>query len=98
MKRPDVCRLVFLCAAGDWQVQVAPRARSDIGGADETLREVAEAHRVHVWEEHTEAEREAMRAQLVRMGAPDDITRRRGGDTASAFMTGVELPRWWVDR
>lgn len=98
MKRPDVCRLVFLCAAGDWQVQVAPRARSDLGGANDTLREVADAHRVHVFEDHTEAEREAMREALIRMGASVDMTRRRGDGQASAFMTGVPVPRWWVDR
>lgn len=98
MKRPDVCKLVFLCAAGDWQIQAAPRARSDMGGANDTLYAIADAHRVHIFEEHTEVEREAMRARLVEMGAPEDVTRRRGGDSASAYLTGVPLPRWWVDR
>lgn len=98
MKRPDVCRLVFVCASGDWQIQAAPRARSDMGGADDTLRAMAEAHRVHIFEEHTEAEREAMRDALIRMGASEDITRRRGSDSASAYLTGVPLPCWWVDR
>ena len=95
---PDVCKHVFVCAFGDWQVQTGPRARSDIGGAIDTFREVADAHRVHIFTEHTEPQREAMRSELLRMGAPDDITRRRGDDSASAFMLATPLPRWWVER
>lgn len=95
---PDVCKHVFVCAFGDWQVQTAPRARSDLGGAIPAFYAAAEAHRVHIFAEHTESQREAMRTQLQRMGAPEDLTRRREVDDASAFMLGVPLPRWWVDR
>ena len=94
---PDVCLHVFMCARGDWQVQVGPRARSDIGGAIDTFRELADAHRVHIYEEHTKDERESMRAQLQRMQAPEDITRQRGGDSSAAYLMASPLPRWWVD-
>lgn len=95
---PDVCKHVFVCAFGDWQVQAGPRARSDIGGAIDTFYAAAEAHRVHIFAEHTESEREAMRRQLQRMQAPDDLTRRRGEDSTSAYLMAVPLPRWWVER
>jgi hypothetical protein len=95
---PDVCKHVFVCAFGDWQVQAAPRARSDLGGAVATFYEAADAHRVHIFAEHTEAQREAMRSHLQRIQAPEEITRRRGGDSAAAFLVAVALPRWWVDR
>jgi hypothetical protein len=95
---PDGTRFAFVCAFGDWQVQAAPRARSDMGGAVDLFRAMCEAHRDHIFTEHTEAEREAMRAQLIRMSAPENITQRRGKDHAASFLTGVPLPRWWVDR
>lgn len=98
MTPPDVVRFVFVCGYRDWQVQVAPRANSDLGGAAETFRALAEAHRAHSFEDHTEAEREAMRRELVRLGAPDRITLPRGDQHAAGLMAGIELPRWWVDK
>lgn len=95
---PDICKHVLVCAFGDWQVQAAPRARSDLGGAVATFYAAAEAHRVHIYAEHTEPQREAMRSELQHMQAPEDITRQRGGDSAAAFLVAVPLPRWWVDK
>lgn len=96
-KPPDVCRFVFVCAFEDWQVQAAPRARSDLGGALDTFRELADAHRVHVFEDHTHAEREEMRRRLERLHAPAEITRRREGHSAG-MLVGLPLPLWWVDK
>jgi hypothetical protein len=97
-KPPDVCRFVFVCAFADWQVQAAPRVRSDLGGAIETFKAIAEAHRAHMFEDHADADRETMRRVLVRMGAPDEVTRRQGDGHLSGAMAGVPLPLWWVDR
>ena len=96
-KPPDLCKYVFVCALGDWQIQAAPRARSDVGGHAELFQAIAEAHRDHCWTDHSEADWEAMRKALVRVGAPDNITRPAEGHQ-SGMMGGVPLPRWWVDR
>lgn len=95
---PDICKHVFICAFGDWQVQVGPRARSDIGGAVDTFYEVGEAHRVHIFAEHTESERESMRRQLQGMNAPEDMTRRGPDGRTAAYLMAVPLPRWWVEK
>lgn len=92
---PDVCRFVLVCGFEDWQIQAAPRARSDMGGARETFLAVCEAHRVHIFEDHTEAEREAMRSQLERMQTPGIAANR---EHAAGMLVGVPLPRWWVDK
>ena len=96
-KPPDVCKFVFVCAHGDWQVQLAPRVRSDLGGAVEAFREIAEAHRDHIVADHTDAEAEVMRRTLARLGAPESITSPADGHMSGA-MFGTPLPRWWVDR
>lgn len=95
---PDATRFVLVCAFGDWQVQAAPRARSDLGGAVELYRAVCEAHRAHIFEDHSDAQREAMRLQLMRMEAPESVTWKRSPDQAAGFMLGSPLPPWWVDR
>jgi len=95
---PDICKHVLMCAFGDWQVQMAPRARSDIGGAVDAFYAAADAHRVHIYADHTKDQREAMRRKLQSMQAPEDITRQRGGDSSAAFLVAVPLPRWWVER
>lgn len=95
---PDATRYVFVCAFEDWQVQAAPRARSDVGGAVELFRAVCEAHREHIFTDHSENQREAMRQRLMRMQAPEGITLRRSPDQAAGFMLGSPLPPWWVDR
>lgn len=52
---------------------------------------MAEAHRVHVFGEHTEGQRAAMVASQPGL-------RMANGDAPTAFLIGVPLPRWWVDR
>lgn len=98
MSAPDLCQFVFACPYGDWQVDVPPRVRSDLGGGAEAFRAMAEAHRDHIYADHTELQREAMRRQLQRMGAPESITTKRSAGGASGLLAGVELPRWWVHR
>lgn len=95
---PDVCEHVFTCGFGDWQVQVAPRVRSDLGGAIDTFRAIAEAHRDHIFAEHTDAQREAMRATLERGGGPVVDLRQRQDGTTTAFLLAVPLPKWWVNK
>ena len=94
---PDICKFVFVCAFEDWQVQAAPRVKSDLGGHTETLRAIAEAHRVHIYDDHTEADRETMRKRLESIGAPDSVAHPPEGHSAGMLL-GVGLPRWWVDK
>lgn len=98
-RRPaDVCLFVFVCPFRDWQIQAAPRARSDMGGYVPTIQAIAEAHRLHIFTEHTDAERGTLNGLMMRMGAPDEILRRQAEGQTAAGLVGVELPRWWVDR
>lgn len=93
---PDLCRYVFACSHGDWQVQVSPGARSDLGGAAETYQALAEAHRVHLIEDHTEGDVDQMQAELAAMGAPARLA-NPGEGLKSSYMHGSPLPLWWRD-
>lgn len=97
---PDVTRYVYLCLVCPWSVQLGPRARSELGGAIEAYRAVAE-----VAQEHYAADHPSWR--------PSD---RYGGDDvefgeqllpgepvhklseASGAVMAQRLPRWWVER
>jgi hypothetical protein len=95
---PNVCGFVFVCPLRDWQIQAAPRARSDMGGYVPTIQAIAEAHRAHLFTEHTASERGELSALMVQMGAPEEIARRQAEGQAAGGLVGVELPLWWVDR
>jgi hypothetical protein len=58
---------VFTCSLGDWQVQVSPGARSDLGGAGEAYYAICDEHRAHVVAEHTPDELDQMEAELLEM-------------------------------
>lgn len=90
----DLCQYVFTCSMSDWQIQVSPGARSDLGGAVETYTAICEAHMHHVVDDHSPAQLDAMQAELREMGAPLTVTDHPDGLKAS-YMNGVPLPGWW---
>lgn len=49
---PDVICYVFMCLLCPWTVQLGPRARSELGGAIQAYRAVAEAGAEHYASDH----------------------------------------------
>lgn len=96
MSRPDLCRVVFVCPLGDWQIDVTQRGRSDHGGGAPAVMACGEAHRVHIYDDHTTAERVAMTAEAIKMGAvrPDTIPE----DGVGVALIGTPVPVWWVNQ
>lgn len=84
----------FICAGcNDWQIDVTPRAVSDLGGAQPAILAVADEHRAHLDEcPGGTTGRVKVRGQWV------DRPHMSDGSEVTGMLEGHPLPRWWVWR
>lgn len=100
MSAPDVTRYVFMCLVCPWSVQLGPRARSELGGAIEAYRAIAEVAQEHYATDHPSwRPSDSLRDDEVEPGEqllPGEPV-YKVSEAAGAVMAEL-LPRWWVER
>lgn len=85
---PDPCAFVMCCPWCHWQLQIGPRAKSDLGGSVAAMQAVAWVAEQHRRAEHGDTELPPIFGGLT-------LT---DGRPPTGGVVGVGLPRWWVDR
>lgn len=93
MSTPDVRKYVGVCmACHHWQIDVRAGAVSDLGGAQDAMWALAQAHSEHLPDCPGAGGRIKFNDQWVEPPKMSD------GKTATGTMMFQPLPAWWVTR
>lgn len=100
-QRPDLRRYVGVClTCNAWQVDVRPGAISDLGGWQEAMRAIGEAHAAHIGSTRNPDPDQCVGAggRVKYDGQWVDPPLMKSGKPADGTLALEPLPRWWVAR
>lgn len=100
-QRPDLRRYVGVCmTCRHWQIDIRPGAISDLGGWQEAMRAIGEAHAAHIGATATPDAETCPGAggRVMYEGRWVDPPKMSGGKDAEGSLELRPLPRWWEVR
>ena len=99
--RPDLRRHVGVCmSCRHWQIDIRPGAIADLGGWQQALREIGEAHAAHVGMSK-EPDADICPGAGGRIKYGDQWVEpplMESGNVADGTLEIQPLPRWWVTK